>query len=211
MCALIKSSHRGSAGAQQPNVEHAAAKRSARGEHAESTRRARESTEAHAMTTGEPMISAGRRPATSRHIGRRWLWTRSAIDYGACRTSPTSSVSRPERSTAGAAAASDPAHAESAGTCATRSRKSGPGSSARAMLSHRAHATTGLPSAIDSFGAINDDTCARSARLSTAQRREWLSRPFHAGHQPSDSSTSAARVLATCRPRYTSVVIDGLA
>lgn len=150
------------------------------------------------MTTGEPMISAGRRPATSRHIGRRWLWTRSAIDYGACRTSPTSSVSRPERSTAGAAAASDPAHAESAGTCATRSRKSGPGSSARAMLSHRAHATTGLPSAIDSFGAINDDTCARSARLSTdANGGSGCPDPFTPGINP---ATRARRPPACLRP-----------
>jgi hypothetical protein len=91
----------------------------------------------HAMTTRGPTGSAGRRSATSRHIGRRQRWTTSAIGSGACKTSPTTSASHPELSTTGDAAASDPAPAGSVDTCATRSRTFGHGSPLKAARSGR--------------------------------------------------------------------------
>src|ERR671911_392198 len=52
-----------------------------------------------------------------------------------------------------------------------------------------------------------DPCCASSTPL----QRTDASLVVDLAFQPNDSSTSAARVLATCRPRYTSVVILGLA
>src|SRR5829696_6320138 len=56
--------------------------------------------------------------------------------------------------------------------------------------------------------AVLPDPCCAS---STPLQRTDASPVVDLAFQPNDSSTSAARVLATCRPRYTSVVILGLA
>jgi hypothetical protein len=56
--------------------------------------------------------------------------------------------------------------------------------------------------------AVLPDPCCAS---STPLQRTDASLVVDLAFQSNDSSTSAARVLATCRPRYTSVVILGLA